>query len=118
MLSGPRPRLDKQDSVDDAEVLVARDDVDVIGLYLLVVRDFANRKRSGSSQDLRQSAFMLRIQVLDQHVGHSRVGRQGGEQMTERIEAASRSPDTDDRERRVKSASFPCGFNSLRGSPA
>ena len=46
---------------------------------------------------------MARVEVLDEHVGHAGVAGQGAEELPERLQAAGRGADADDRERRRES---------------
>ena len=119
-----------QNAPRDAQVRVGRNDIDVIGLDPLIVRDLAHRQRRGACQELRERAFVLRIEMLHQHEPHARIERQMREQLRERLEPARRGADADDRKRRafarlaalshgvvcsVAEPSEPCG-HSIRAS--
>ena len=76
-----RARLEFQNALRDAQVRVGRNDINVIGLDPQIVRDLAHRQRGGPRQNLRERAFMLRIEMLHQHEPHARVERQMLEQL-------------------------------------
>ena len=95
-----RARQQRERAVEDAGVGVGRDDVDVIALDGHAVADLDHRHRRRAAQCLRQKAVVLRVEVLNEHEGHTRIDRQAGEQLAECFEAAGGSADADDGKRR------------------
>ena len=104
-------RFEFQNAPHDAQARGARNDVDAIGLDRLIVDDLGHGERSGARKNLRQRAFMLRVEVLHEHEAHAGVGRESFEQLRERFQSAGRGADADYGERR--SRAVPAGF--LRG---
>jgi hypothetical protein len=95
----PGARAQDQDPPGDAQVPVRRDDVDVIRLDAQVVRDFADRERRRASEQLRERAVVLRIEMLHEHESHARVEREVLEQRRESLEPAAGRADAHDRKR-------------------
>ena len=82
----PHTRLELQHALHDAQIRVARNDVDMISLERLIVRDFAYRQRRGARKDLRERALMVRIEMLHQHERHAGAPRQSREQLGEGLQ--------------------------------
>lgn len=83
--AAPRAQLKYQGACGDGEVRVRCNDVDVIRLDRLIVRDLLYRERCGARENLRQSALVLGIEVLHQDEPHPGVERQSLEQLRERL---------------------------------
>ena len=81
-------RVKPQHAGGDTQVGVRRNDVDVIRLDVQVVRDFVNRERRRASEQLRERAVMLRIEMLHEDEAHARVEGQAPEQCRECLEPA------------------------------
>jgi hypothetical protein len=94
--AGLLARLKFQNALCHAQVGVGRNDIDVIGLHRQIVRDLAHRHRRGPRQNLREGAFMLRVEMLHQHKPQARVEWQMLEQLPERLQPAGRSADAND----------------------
>jgi hypothetical protein len=89
----------REPAVVDQHVLPGGDDVDVIGLYLQAFLGLAHGHGRGAGQQRGQDALVLRGQVLDEHEGHSRVGREVLEELAEGFQSARRGAYTHDGER-------------------
>src|SRR6185437_10908788 len=85
--------------VGDEKIRVAGNDIDVIRLHLLIVRDLMHRHGCGSCQQLRQRAFVLRVQMLHEHEAQTRVQREGLEQVPEGLQPSGGRADADNGER-------------------
>jgi hypothetical protein len=59
---------------------------------------FADQHRSGSRQNLGQSAFVVGIQMLDQDKSHAGIERQVLKQLSKRLETSSGSADANNGE--------------------
>ena len=119
-----RARLEFQNAPRDAQVGIGRNDINAIRLHSLIVRYLADRHLRYPCQELRERAFMLRIEMLHQHERHARIERQMREQLRVRYQPARRGPHTDNRKRRVfarlaaVSHGVVCAFLSLRSHVA
>ncbi len=72
--AGARDQL--QHAALDRDVLLPRGDVDVVGLDRRVLLDLGDRHAAPLGEQLGQDAFVARVQVLHEHVGHARIDRQ------------------------------------------
>ena len=63
------------------------------------LRNLSDRQRRRSLEDRRERAFVLGIEMLDQHEAHARIDRQVRQQFCEGFESAGGGADADDRER-------------------
>ena len=91
----PQPALrlnvdDAQVTVRELEVLVRRNDVDVIGLQTHALSYLRHRHGGVSLQHLRQGALVLGRQVEHHDKDHPRTGRQCGKEALQRPNAACR----------------------------
>ena len=77
------PRRDLEDSVSDVEVHSAGGDIYLVRFHWGCVIDFTDRHRGGAGKDLGKQAFVLRIEMLDQHESHSRIAGQGFQEFRE-----------------------------------
>ena len=82
----------------EGDVALPRGDVDVVGLDCRVLLELGDRHPAALGQQLGQDALVVGVQVLHEHVGHARVVRQRSQQQLERVQAAGRGTDADDRE--------------------
>jgi hypothetical protein len=89
----PHARLKLQHALHDGQVRVARNDIDVIGLDRLIVDDLLHGKRRGARENVCERAFMLRIEMLHQHIPHARIQRQVLQQLHERLQPAGGGAD-------------------------
>ena len=99
----------------DREIGPRRDDVDLVGLDGHAVGRLPDSHRRVSRQQSDHHAFMGRIEVLDQDVGHAAVGGDGLEETPEGIEPASRSAEADHQKVQVspRGAGGPLGCRDL-----
>jgi hypothetical protein len=104
---------EEQPPMMQPERAIRRDDVDVVGLDRLAVRGLSHRHPGRPDQQIGQHARMCRIQMLDEHEGHTGARRQMVQQTPEDIESAGRGPDPDDRENVVLRLGI-----SVGGAPA
>ena len=84
----------------DAQVGVGRDDVDAVRLGAHAGRHLDNLHPDIGCQHTREHARAARIEVLNHDEGHARVIGQAAEELPQRLEAARRRTDRDDRKRR------------------
>ncbi len=71
----------------------------MIGLNCHPLRGLFDRHRRGARKDLRQGAFLVRVQVYHEQESHAGIGRQRLEQLRDRLQPAGRSAHADDEER-------------------
>jgi hypothetical protein len=71
----------------------------VIRLDVQIVGDFVHWERRGPSQQLRERAVVLRVEMLHEYEAHTRVEWQMLQERRERLEPAGGGPDAHDRER-------------------
>ena len=95
------------------EVAVGRDDVDVIRLDVHFVFDLHDAHSGMLAEQFGGQTLVRRIQVLDQHKGHVRIGWHRGEELFERVQPARRCTDADDRKTRL-APSRRLGFGGFR----
>ena len=86
-----------QRSVRDDHATVRRNHVDAIRRDFRLILDFIDGHSRRAGQDLGEMGCMGRRKVRDEHERHAGVGRQRAEQLSERLEAAGRGADADDR---------------------
>ena len=91
----PRALCEPQHALPDGEVLVARNNIDMIRLDRLVVCNLMHRQRRGARKDLGQRALMDRIEMLHQHEPHACVLRKMREQLCECLQPSGRCADAD-----------------------
>ena len=84
--------LDRQDGV-------RRDDVNLVRADRRPIRRGMHRHRRVAGHDRGQRAFVMRIEMLDQHERHAAVGRHLGEERLEGVEPARRGADAHDQAR-------------------
>ncbi len=83
-------------AAQNGEFGIRRNDIDRIRLDALCVDRFAHRHRRGALQKLRQECLVRGIHVLDHDVGETAAGRNAGQELLERLEAASGRAQPDD----------------------
>jgi hypothetical protein len=91
-------RREAQQPVLDGQVLVRGDHVDVAGPRAHAVFDLRDGQGAAAREHVDHQALVIGVEVLDDHVGGGDLGIGVGEQDAERVEAAGRGPDADDRE--------------------
>ena len=69
----------------------------MVGLHCHGLLDFGDRQPRDAGKQLGEFAFMLRVEMLDQHEGHARILRQFLQEFRKRLVAARRSADADHR---------------------
>ncbi len=74
-LAGARSQM--QALAEERQSGIGRNDVDVAGLNRDAIVNLHHRHRSLLGQQLRQQTVMSGIQVLDDHVRHVALARQG-----------------------------------------
>ena len=89
----------------------------MLGLDRHPVRRLLDRQRRMAGQQIDHHACMRRIEMLDQDKGHAGAAREDREQPAERIEAARRGAEPDDRETVMPRAAGHA-FATAAGSPA
>ena len=90
--------MEMEHAMPDRQILVRRDDVDVVGLGLHAFRHLLDRHRRHPLQQLGHQAFPGRIEMLDDDIGHAGVLRNMTEEDIERFEPSSGGADPDDGE--------------------
>src|SRR6185369_16467398 len=85
----PGPKL--QHAPDNEHAGIRRDHINMIRRDGGTMSDLADRHGSDPGQELGERAFMLRVEVLDEHEGKARVDRQMFEKLCEGFEPACRS---------------------------
>jgi hypothetical protein len=100
--SAARDRL--QHTALDRDVLLPRVDIDVVGLESGLDLHLGDRHASPSRQQIGEDAFVARVQVLHEHVGHARVERERGQKLPERLQPYRGRPHSDNRERVLRRA--------------
>lgn len=108
-------RSKQQNPIGSDHDFVAGNHIDMIGFHLHIVGDFQNWNPRHLLQELRQHAFMARIQMLYEHVGHAGIFRNRFEEFFKGIQSAGRCADTHHGKkvgRRLKAGRiyFGCGF--------
>ena len=101
-----RARLQFQNALRDAQLRVGGNDINMIRFYSQVVRNLPHRNRSGLRQKLRQSAFVLGIQMLHEHEAETCVERQMLQQLSEGFQSSCRGADADNGERPGRMVGF------------
>ena len=95
-VAGWRRLDDLQASTRYRHRCVGRNDEDAVRLDQNAVGRLDNVHRGGPAEQFGQHAFIVRREMLDEHIGHASIGRGVREEALERIEAACRSADADD----------------------
>ena len=90
-------RAQTQHASFDRHLAVGQDHVDAVRLDRRTLADRAHAHPGVPAQQLDHVALPGRIEMLDDHECHAAVRRHRVEQLLERVEAASRRPDPDDR---------------------
>ena len=80
-------------SARNGHVLVGRNDVDAVGLDGHAVRRLDDRHLRVARQQLDHQAFVLGIEMRNEHKGDAAVGRHGGEEFLESVQSAGRGAD-------------------------
>ena len=83
--------------LDDGHVLVGRNDVNAVGLDRHAVRRLDDRHLRVPGEQFDHQAFVLGIEMRNEHEGDAAVGRHGGEEFLECVQSAGRRADADDR---------------------
>ena len=110
----PAPGGDVQLAPGHHQVLVRRDDVDVIRLRGQHLGDLPNRHPGAGLQQLRHLAFVMRIQMYDDDKRHSSVLGQIAEESLKRAQPASGRSDAHDGKALVRGV-VPGGARSSHG---
>ncbi len=87
-----------QHAASDRQLAVGQDHVHAVGLDPGALLDRDHVHPGVPAEQLDHVALPGRVEVLDDHEGEAAVGRHGGEELLERLDAARRCPDSDDRE--------------------
>ena len=95
-----RTRRQPQGAVSDGDAGVGRDHIDVVGFDHGAVGDFRDWNLGCPRKDFPQFTGMFWIQVLHQHKRHASFLGQLTQQLRERFQASSGSPDADHRKHR------------------
>ena len=74
---------------------IGRHHIHVVGLNTQAIMDLLNRHGGLFGEDLRQQAFMIGIEVLNDHVRHGAFRRQRHQKLRDGFESACRSADGD-----------------------
>jgi hypothetical protein len=98
--AGEHARSQPQGSILQSHGGVGRDHIDVVGLDHSAVGYFLHRDLGGTRQNAPESARVLGIEVLDQHIRHAGLFRQLVEKFGEGFEASGGRTDADDGEGR------------------
>ncbi len=83
-------------TMEDCHVLVGRDGIDMVGLNCYLVLRLMNGHRGDPLEDIRQHAFMARVEMGDKHERHAAVGRHCFEEEFKCFKPTGRGPDPDD----------------------
>jgi hypothetical protein len=111
---GLRRRIGKvENPMQQGQVLVGRNNIDVVGLYLYPVLYLHHRQVRDSSDQLGQDTGMASIQMLDDDESHATVGRHIPEKLLQRLQAAGRTADAHDGEILRTGFRSGLGFRSL-----
>jgi hypothetical protein len=94
-------RTEAQVAVHHQQRAVGRDDVDMVGLDALVLRDLTHRHPRGALQDGRGVALVLGRQVQHDDESHARRRRHGLEEAHQRGQSAGRCAQAHDGEGQV-----------------
>jgi hypothetical protein len=94
-----RTRRQPQLAVRQRHVGVGRNEVHVVGLHVHSLAHLANRHLRGLGKNLRQVAFVVRLQMRDIKDGQARVRGNVFQDRRERFESAGGGTDADHRER-------------------
>jgi hypothetical protein len=79
------------------QLLVRRDDVDVVGFDRDGALDLHHRHLRAAAEQLGQMALLARIEVRSDNERQSGIGRHRAEELLQRLETARRRADADDR---------------------
>ncbi len=90
------PGLQTEEAVLHRHLAIRRDHVDVVALDPHPVDHLQNGNRRDAGQDVDEQAVVARIEMLDQNEGEPRLGRNGGNQIDECVEAPGGGADPDD----------------------
>ena len=93
---GHLPRLEREDSVVDAQICARGNHVDAVGHDRHSARRLGHGQPRRPGEDARQHARALGIQMLDDDEGNPYVRRNGTEDAPDGVEAARRCPEPDD----------------------
>ena len=73
-----------------ARLCIGRGHIDVVSLQSQTVGDLGNGHVAGAGQDFRQVALVSRVEMLDEHKRHARVGRKMLQQVGKRLQPTGR----------------------------
>ena len=95
-----RARRQHQMPVGQGNVGIGRDHEDFIDADGHALADFADGHRRLLTEDFRQMAFLMRVEVDGDQKGHAGLRRQFAEQLGNRFQSAGRGANADNRKRR------------------
>ena len=95
--------------VDHLQAAIGRNDIDVIGLEMLMPADFNDAHLRTGGNDIDQLAAVLGIEMHDHHEGGAGVVWQHRKQVLQGVDTARRGADGDDH-REIAAAFLRIGF--------